>query len=166
MTCMRVSIALISLSVLVASFLAGGLIGYKRPAVVLKSVGLLRSAERLVMSQILDGVDYRKWEYGQRVGNPAWIDRVHPLVLKTDVASLIDVSGPEAAREKRQGLIDLVWRGRGLPMEHFPDEIVEGVGDPEFADLDNLRRIDQLVVRMPYGVISKNYLFLAERGVG
>jgi len=147
------------LTLMAVSFFAGGLLGYKQTQPIAALVSVIKSAEARIMALRLDELSYRKWSYGRNVSNSQWIDKIHPHVARTDVASLISIRSPREVTRKRQRLIDLIWRGRGLPLATRPDEVFRGISDSAFDGMRHLDRIDKLEIRMRGGIIARPYVF-------
>ena len=61
--------------------------------------------------------------------------------------------------DTRQRVIRLLWGDAGLPHQAEPLSVTTDVLDPRFASLDNLVRIDRLVVHMDYALNSIIYVF-------
>ena len=60
--------------------------------------------------------------------------------------------------DTRQRVIRLLWGDSGLPLHAQPHSVTMDVYDPRFASLENLLRIDRLVVQMEYAVNSIIYV--------
>jgi len=58
---------------------------------------------------------------------------------------------------KRKELIEYIWKGKGLP-KRIPNTIEEDIIDLRYETLNNLEKIDRLVIEMDYGVNSISYL--------
>jgi len=76
---------------------------------------------------------------------------VLPSKLRTDFEALIDIHTREDAVEKRNKLLELVWRNAYSPLCTLPATVETGIRYERFEDLDNLVAIDRLVVKMKYG---------------
>ena len=76
---------------------------------------------------------------------------VLPSKLRTDVEALIDIHTREDVVEKRNKLLELVWRNAYSPLCTLPATVETGIRYERFEDLDNLVAIDRLVVKMKYG---------------
>jgi hypothetical protein len=147
------------LTVAAASFFAGGLLGFKHTPPIKAMVDVIKAAENSFMALRLDELAYRKWSYGRHVSHSTWIDKIHPHVAQTDVASLISIRSPQDATRTRQRLLDLIWKGRGLPTETQPHKVVRGISDGAFEGMRHLDRIDKLEIRMRHGMTARPYLF-------
>lgn len=142
-----------------AGFFTGGLLGLKQAQPIPAVVNLLKSVQNKVMEFRLNDLDYRKWFYGRHVSHGEWIDKIHPRVARTDVASLISIQSPQDATRKRQRLTDLIWPGRGLPLNKKPDDVVRGISDSGFDGMRHVDRIDKLEIRMRHGMIARPFVF-------
>jgi len=85
----------------------------------------------------------------------AEIRTMPPQVLGVDVDSLITVRSSADVADRRERLIEHVWKGSGLPGDRPPVEVE--VECPELADLDSAR-IDRLVQPLPHGGTATSYL--------
>jgi hypothetical protein len=85
--------------------------------------------------------------------------KVHPFYKTTDVSSLISIEGEKDVFEKRDRLIQYIWRGKGFPDSHAPNDIKRDIRDDRYSDWDNLERIEKITVVMEYGINSVIYLF-------
>ena len=60
---------------------------------------------------------------------------------------------------KRNSLIDYIWKTKGFPQFKIPSKIDKDVKDNRYQDLINLKKIEKIVTVMDYGVNSIAYLF-------
>lgn len=60
--------------------------------------------------------------------------------------------------EKRSQLLNFIFKN-SIPNDTMPNEILFDVQDETFKNLSNLKKIDQLTIKMEYGVDSITYLF-------
>ena len=86
--------------------------------------------------------------------------------LEFDVASIITLNRPEDVLARRKAFIRFLWGDNGFPSEKLPSEVVQDIKDPDFSSLENLKRIDRLVVSMEYGLKSIAYHFIPQKGNG
>ncbi|MBU89923.1 hypothetical protein CMO94_00145 [Candidatus Woesearchaeota archaeon] len=86
-------------------------------------------------------------------------EKIDPLYEKTDVSSLINIENENDILKKRNSLIRYIWKGKGLPYSKFPETVEIDIKDARYSDLNNLKRIDKLVITMDYGFNSIVYFF-------
>jgi len=75
-----------------------------------------------------------------------------------DARSLISINEENDVYEKRQKLIQSIWKTDQLPQK-IPANITAKINDPRFESLDNLKEIDKISVEMENGITSMVYLF-------
>jgi len=81
-------------------------------------------------------------------------------IYQNDIESLIHISSSNDIDEKRNSLINFIWKENGFPIS-LPT-IEHDLTDPDFYDMVNLKQIDSLTIEMKHGINSIGYLFLAE----
>lgn len=86
-------------------------------------------------------------------------DKIHPLARLTDVNSLIDIKNERDVIEKRQKLIQYIWKNKDLPDSKIPDKIQHSIKDDRYSDLNNIKKIDKLIVKLDYKINSIVYHF-------
>jgi hypothetical protein len=86
--------------------------------------------------------------------------------LTFDVSSIITIHSPQDVQAKRQALIEVLWGRNGFPFEKQPDSIITAVSDSDFVALNNLKRIDKLVIEMELAFNSIVYHFLPQNDNG
>ena len=79
----------------------------------------------------------------------------YPQVYQTNVTSLIQIYSPDDVMEKRQDIIDYIWKGN---TNSIPIKVEKDIDDSRF-DMNNLKQIDKITIEMDYGVNSVAYLF-------
>lgn len=80
-------------------------------------------------------------------------------VVGVDVEQQITIRTADDIRAKRQGLVDYVWKGAGLPTAR--PAVRTGIPAPDgFTTITGVRRIDELTVPLRYGVRSRVYLLV------
>lgn len=85
--------------------------------------------------------------------------------LETNVKDLISIHNKDHAAAKRAQLVSFIWGTNGLPKDQ-PASIEKAIEDERYADLDNLKQIDRLTVKMEWGLTSTAYHFVPEQGNG
>ena len=75
-----------------------------------------------------------------------------------DAESLININEETDVYQKRQELIQYVWKTEQLP-QNVPTDITAKINDQRFANLDNLKEIHKISVEMKNGITSVVYLF-------
>jgi pimeloyl-ACP methyl ester carboxylesterase len=77
----------------------------------------------------------------------------------TDAEAIISIHTRDDVYELRKRLIAFLWGAPGMP-EEAPSEVHTGIADDQYQRMANLDRIDELVVRMEYGIESHIYHFI------
>lgn len=83
-----------------------------------------------------------------------------PLIENYDVSSLIQIHDEQTLLEKRNELIDYIWKGDFSRLEKLPNTIEINFNDDRFSKLDNLDNIEKISILMDYGVDSHAYHFI------
>src|SRR4051812_8321334 len=84
-----------------------------------------------------------------------------PQAVGVDVEPLITVHSAAEVASRRSRLISHVWKGAGLPTGS--PSVRRGVPARDFAGLTHVRRVDELTVRLRYGVSSRVFHLLPAR---
>lgn len=92
-------------------------------------------------------------------------EEIDPFFYKTNVTSLINIENRNDILEKRQELIEFIWKSKSFPTQNTPT-IEENISDERYRKLKNLEQIDKYTISMDYGVDSIAYLFLAKEKNG
>lgn len=85
--------------------------------------------------------------------------KLNPDYLLTDVSSLIQIKNVDDILDTRSRLIHYIWGKDGFPFSKMPAEIENNYRDDRYADLNNLKSIQKIVVSIGYGVDSIIYHF-------
>lgn len=95
---------------------------------------------------------------------------VYPIpeyVRNFDIASLIDIKGPQDVEVIRQQLLTLFWGNAYRDNMHRAKLHVDtGYQDARYVGMDNLARLDRVTVDMDYGINSVIYYFNPARSNG
>ncbi|MHC4359169.1 MAG: hypothetical protein ACYSTQ_10275 [Planctomycetota bacterium] len=86
---------------------------------------------------------------------------VHASYLENHVESLIRLKNDGDVIQKRNAVIQYIWKQAGFPTSKMPAKTQTDIHDERYSDLTNLQRIDKFVVSMDYGFDSVVYLFHA-----
>lgn len=89
-------------------------------------------------------------------------EEIDPFHRVTDVSKLIDIKNEKDIIEKREKLIEYIWKKKDFPYSKMPDKIEKGVKIQEYESLnkmENLKSIDKLTVSMECGFKSYICLF-------
>ena len=78
---------------------------------------------------------------------------------------LISIQNTNDLEEKRNQLIQFVWKTNNLPNE-LPDIINTDISDERFSTLTNLKQINKLTIEMEHGLLSIVYIFSPENDNG
>ncbi len=89
---------------------------------------------------------------GSETGYPAIYDR-------TDVEKILSIRTKKDVAKTRDELIRFVFGKDGLPYDELPEVAEKNCKDPDYSDLASLKTINELIVRMDYGLDSKIYHF-------
>ena len=80
-----------------------------------------------------------------------------PHIYQTNVTSLIKIDSSEDIIQKRQNMMEYIWKGNGIS-DLIPIKIEKNITDVRF-DMKDIEQIDKLTVEMDYGFKSIAYLF-------
>jgi len=80
------------------------------------------------------------------------------VISNFDAGSLININEENDVYQKKQKLIQYIWKTDQLPQK-VPADIVNKINDPRFENLDNLKEIDKISIEMENGITSMVYLF-------
>ena len=80
------------------------------------------------------------------------------VISNFDAKSLITINEENDVYEKRQKLIQSIWKTDQLP-QSVPTDIVNKINDARFENIDNLKKIDKISIEMENGITSVVYLF-------
>lgn len=80
-------------------------------------------------------------------------------IFETDVSSLIKIQDEEDIREKKQILIQFIWKEEKLDIEKIVDMIEKNISDIRYEEMTNLQRIDKFSIKMEHDVNTIAYLF-------
>ena len=84
------------------------------------------------------------------------------IIYEKNVESLIHINSKEDIINKKEALVDFIWKGDGFPISKMPNKIQKNVTDSRYENLVNLKRIDQINILMEHEVNSISYLFIPE----
>ena len=87
------------------------------------------------------------------------------FITQSDLNTLIRIDGKLDIEKKRNDLTEFFWNVESLQrVQHDGQlpEIESDIYDSRYNDLQNLKRIDKLIVEMEYGINSVSYLLLPE----
>ena len=87
-------------------------------------------------------------------------------IVKNDVKSLISIKSESDIFNLKNNLIDFIWKDKRFPYSKLPDSVQSNILDSRYAELNNLKRIDQIKILMEYEVDSVSYLFIPESSNG
>ena len=88
----------------------------------------------------------------QRVGHEVK-STFDAFYLRTKIDDLIEIGTLREVKEKRKQLVEFLWGLKSLPTS-MPDAVDFDHQDDRYSDLNNLLRIDRLIVQMEYGLKS------------
>ncbi|MBD3378469.1 hypothetical protein GF406_25805 [candidate division KSB1 bacterium] len=78
--------------------------------------------------------------------------------FQTEVSKLITIQDPSDVRRLRTKLITLLWGNPVLPSEGV-DSVMQNYTDERYADIQSLKSISKMVVKMEFGLESHIYHF-------
>ena len=87
------------------------------------------------------------------------------FITQSDLNTLVRIDGKSDIEKKRNDLTEFFWNVGSLQrVQHDGQlpEIESDIYDSRYNDLQNLKRIDKLIVEMEYGINSVSYLLLPE----
>ena len=87
------------------------------------------------------------------------------FITQSDLNTLVRIDGKLDIEKKRNDLTEFFWNVGSLQrVQHDGQlpEIESDIYDSRYNDLQNLKRIDKLIVEMEYGINSVSYLLLPE----
>ena len=82
-----------------------------------------------------------------------------------DVDNKISLQNTNDLEEKREELIQFIWKTNSLPKQ-LPTFVDSDISDERFSALSNLKQIDRLTIDMEYGLSSIVYIFSPENNNG
>lgn len=97
-----------------------------------------------------------------QVWSRAYFSEINASLAAVDVPSQITIRTSNDANQRRDQLIDYLWKGAGFPTAQQPESVAVGVEvpfGPQYPSLPNLERVDRLTVAMDYGLRSQVYFF-------
>lgn len=80
-------------------------------------------------------------------------------VPKFDVSKLIRINSVEDIKQKRNSLINFIWKDKGFPSNLLPSKIEEDLKDESYTNHQNIKQLDKLTVSMKHGVESYIYYY-------
>ena len=87
------------------------------------------------------------------------------FITQSDLNTLVRIDGKSDIEKKRNDLTEFFWNVGSLQREQHDGQLPEiesDIYDSRYNDLQNLKRIDKLIVEMEYGINSVSYLLLPE----
>jgi hypothetical protein len=87
---------------------------------------------------------------------------VYPVPNQDNLKSILSINDVTDIQEKRQKLIEFIWKSEKLSYELIPTNIQKNIVTEEFEKLNNLQQIDKLTIEMEFGVNSISYLFIPD----
>ena len=86
-------------------------------------------------------------------------EKINPILIETNVESLIDIGNLNDIEKKRSQLINFIWKNNSLEKNEMPEKIIKDVEDSRFSEIKNLERIDKIIINMEHSISSYPYLF-------
>lgn len=83
-------------------------------------------------------------------------------IFDVDPSSLITIHNKEDVIQKRNSLINYIWKGQYFPAQTLPTKIEREINESQFADLTNISHIDKITISMKYDVNSYSYLIVGK----
>jgi len=83
-------------------------------------------------------------------------------IFDVDLSSLITIHNKEDVIQKRNSLINYIWKGQYFPTQTLPTKIEREINESQFADLTNISHIDKITISMKYDVNSYSYLIVGK----
>ena len=80
------------------------------------------------------------------------------IIAKFDAKSLISINEEADIYQKKQELIQHIWKTDQLP-QNIPTNITAKINDQQFENLDNLKEIHKISIEMKNDITSVVYLF-------
>ncbi|PBO85636.1 MAG: hypothetical protein COA77_03410 [Thaumarchaeota archaeon] len=77
-----------------------------------------------------------------------------------DISSLIQIDNKEILLEKRNELINYIWKQDLSRLDKLPNKIESNFIDNRFSDISNLEKIEKISIVMDYGINSNIYHFI------
>ena len=90
--------------------------------------------------------------------NNVQYDEIDPIFYKTDIQSLIHINNENNVTDTRNRLIQYMWKSSVLPYDRYPVAIQYDINDTRYDDMQNMYRIDKIIIKMDYGIESYAYL--------
>ena len=92
-------------------------------------------------------------------------DIVNSQLESVNLKSLVSIQNPNELNEKRNQLIQFIWKTNSLPNQ-LPNSIDTDISDERFTNISNLKQIDRLTIDMKHGISSIVYIFTPENHNG
>lgn len=89
-------------------------------------------------------------------------DKMNKVYEKVDVESTIGIRTMDDVEHFRKKLLSLIFGSNGLP-GNLPAQVIPNHADARYADLQELARIDKIVVSMDFGLESYVYHFVSSK---
>ena len=118
------------------------------------SIGYIAGAQHIPFSKSINLI------YTQNFSSDSErFEKINPILMETDVESLIDIENLNDIAKKRSQLINFIWKNNSLEKNEMPEKIIKDVEDSRFSEIKNLERIDKIIIEMEHGINSYPYLF-------
>lgn len=89
------------------------------------------------------------------------VEKQNEIIPTVNVKSLIQINNEIDLLEKKNNLIEYIWKSGGFPSSKMPQN-VETITDDHYTDMQNLYKIEKISISMENGVNSYAYLFVAK----
>lgn len=81
--------------------------------------------------------------------------------VQNNIHEIIDIKNQSDIVSKRNALVSYIWKDKAFPT-YVPTQIEKNISDSDFTNLENLKQIDKISIKMDHDVDSISYLFLPE----
>lgn len=78
------------------------------------------------------------------------------------IAAIVRPTGADQLQGLRNDLIEHIWKTRQLPYDEMPREI-RPVNDAGWLGMENIKKVDEIIVAMEYSIDSRSYHFVPEK---
>ena len=83
------------------------------------------------------------------------------LPLNFDINSIIHIENHDDIIKTKNNLINYIFKNYNF-LQKYPDKILKNIKNEKYADISNLKQIDEITITMKYNVNSIAYLFHPE----
>jgi len=106
--------------------------------------------------------DSSRWWTEERISDNEFLNSIEFLISEGIIQIKTEQAELQILLEKREDLIDFIWKKGGTLPTRLPDSIDYDIFDKNFDSLTNLKKIDRITIEMKHGINSIVYLLHPE----